>query len=442
MSSFYFDTCLNMYHNTEGVITMSTTTKVTTNAEQDSTVELVVKSPDTPQEQSSPIAAAKDILQLFADELRSIGVAGELDRYLLLLLAFYTRFLDRLVSICLKGESASGKSHTVETVLKYQPPEAFVSLSGMSPKALVRWDADLRHKFLVIGELSGLQSETGNPWLRMLLSEGRLEYAVALPTEGKGWETHVIKKEGPTGVILTTTNFKIHPEDESRMISVSIDDSPEAIGATLTAQAESIGLGKFKKPDPQPWLDHQRFIAAGPTEVVIPFAVELARLIRGMSARTRRDLPQVLLLIKAHALLHRATRETDEQGKIVATLADYAAVYRLIERNLAEGQIRSVPENVRHLVEAVVSVTDHRPEFAQGCPQYVLAEKLGVDPSNISRQTAYALQNSFLVDNRERQGRPSILVLGVPLPRDGKVLPTPEELAGAVEKGKTSPEAA
>ncbi len=48
--------------------------------------------------------------------------------------------------------------------------------------------------------------------------------------------------EGPTGLVMTTTATGLHPEDESRMISVTVKDSPEMIADTLIAQA--LGSGK------------------------------------------------------------------------------------------------------------------------------------------------------------------------------------------------------
>jgi hypothetical protein len=50
--------------------------------------------------------------------------------------------------------------------------------------------------------------------------------------------------------------------------------------------------------------------------------------------RLRRDFSMLLSLIAAHALLHRSTRAVDEQGRIIATPADYAAVHDLVAKLL------------------------------------------------------------------------------------------------------------
>jgi hypothetical protein len=52
------------------------------------------------------------------------------------------------------------------------------------------------------------------------------------------------------------------------------------------------------------WHALQRWILAGECQVVVPFAVELGKLIPPIAVWLRRDFTLLLSLIKAHALLH------------------------------------------------------------------------------------------------------------------------------------------
>ena len=70
----------------------------------------------------------------------------------------------------------------------------------------------------------------------------------------------------------------------------------------------------------------QTWLATGPTRVVIPFAGQLAQLVPPVAVRLRRDFKTVLVLIRAHALLHQASRLKDETGRVIATIEDYTAV--------------------------------------------------------------------------------------------------------------------
>jgi hypothetical protein len=88
-----------------------------------------------------------------------------------------------------------------------------------------------------------------------------------------------------------------------------------------------------------------------------------------VAVRLRRDFSVILSLIKAHAILHQATRERAEQGRIVAILADYARVRELVSGLIAESVEATVPKAIRETVEAVDNVIDggRGPRDEQGC---------------------------------------------------------------------------
>jgi len=52
-------------------------------------------------------------------------------------------------------------------------------------------------------------------------------------------------------------------------------------------------------------------------------------------------------------VLHQATRAKDEQGRIVASIKDYAAVRRLVADLVSEGVEAAVPKTIRETVEVV-----------------------------------------------------------------------------------------
>ena len=66
--------------------------------------------------------------------------------------------------------------------------------------------------------------------LRTLLSEGRIVHGTV---EGEGKRTaRRIEKEGPTGLIVTTTEGFVDPEMETRCLSLTTDDTPEQTGGS------------------------------------------------------------------------------------------------------------------------------------------------------------------------------------------------------------------
>ena len=77
------------------------------------------------------------------------------------------------------------------------------------------------------------------------------------------------------------------------------------------------------------------------------------------ATRLRRDFGSLLNLVRAHAILHRANREQDEDGHLVATVeGDYAPVRVLVGDVIAESVEASVTAAMRETVEAVQALLD------------------------------------------------------------------------------------
>jgi len=174
------------------------------------------------------LARSENILAEFDRALATAGLVGERRIAKLIYLAVTSRLLDHPVSVALKGPSSGGKSFTVESVLQFFPGEAFYALTAMSNRALAYSTEPLKHRHLVIYEVAGMASEFATYLIRSLLSEGRLRYETA----GK-----LIEREGPTGIITTTTSLRLHPENETRMLSVTVSDSQEQTRAVFRALA-------------------------------------------------------------------------------------------------------------------------------------------------------------------------------------------------------------
>ena len=91
----------------------------------------------------------------------------------------------------------------------------------MSERALAYSQEPLVHRFLVIYEAEGLQGGIASYLLRSLLTEGRLRYVTVEGTP-EGPRERVIEREGPTGLITTTTAIRMHPENETRLFSIPV----------------------------------------------------------------------------------------------------------------------------------------------------------------------------------------------------------------------------
>lgn len=385
-------------------------------------------------EKCAELAQAPRILDLFDRELSTIGMVGERRGAKLVYLALTSRLLERPVSVAVKGPSSGGKSFLVESTLKFFPSEAYHALTAMSERALAYSTEPLQHRFLVIYEAAGMSSDFASYLIRSLLSEGRLRYETVEKTKA-GLVPRIIEREGPTGLIVTTTSVSLHPENETRMVSLGVTETREQTAAVFQALAQET---KTNAPDITAWHSLQRWLATGRQQVSIPFAAELAKLVPPVAVRLRRDFKTVLSLIKAHALLHQSSRVVDENERIVATLEDYAQVRVLVAELVAEGVEAKIKPEVREVVETVARLlpTSDAAEVRQS----QIAKALRLDKSVISRRVAVAINAGILRNIEDRKGRPARLVLGDPLPEELEVLPQADRLHGcAVGVGDTSP---
>lgn len=345
--------------------------------------------------------------------------AGPTHPVKLMVLALTTRHLDHPVSVVVRGESSAGKSYAIKQALQFGPPESSYTLSAMSPKALFYSDVDLSHRVLVVYEGEGISNDIASYAVRSLLSEGRLDYEF-VDFEVKG--TQRITKEGPTGLIFSTAG-RIDYELSTRMISISIGDSPQITGEILKLEAMA-ATRPLEDIDPSRFHAYDRLIGREVRPVVIPFAPQLAELTDRQAVRMRRDFGAVLGLIKGHALLHFRHRAVNENGALVARVADYRAVHALVADLLADASGRSVPVEVRETVEAVTELNAIGTVTIQG-----VAEKLDRDRSTASRRLNRAIGMGFVNDVSERSKR-KVFQPGEPLPDDAGVLPDPTLLSG------------
>jgi hypothetical protein len=215
----------------------------------------------------------------------------------------------------------------------------------------------------------------------------------------------------------------LHPENETRLLSITSTDTAQQTTAILTAIARGSAAGF----DFLPWQAFQTWLGGSDNKVVIPFAEELALRIPPAAIRLRRDFTTILTLIKAHALLHQENRERYPDGSIVARREDYRAVRELVADLVAEGAAVGVKPEVRETVELVDQlVKAGRTEVAQ----VEICRALGLNKWQVSRRVKEAIGAGYLVNHEERPGRPDRLVIGDPMPDEVRILPLPEELRG------------
>ncbi len=365
------------------------------------------------------------ILDCLVNELQVLGVVGERRAAKLIYLVLTSRLLDKPVSAAIKGHSSVGKSYLADKVLSFFPASAAYRLSGMSERALAYSEEPLKHRTIVVAEAAGLAGGVGAYFMRSLISEGQLRYMTVESGPG-GLKPRVIEREGPTNLLVTTTALHLDNEMETRLLSIPVDDSRGQTKAIMRAHAKRHGsAGPVTDPDLSPWVALQTWLELSERRVVIPYADKLVEAIPPVALRLRRDVSVIFGMIEAHAILHQETRERDAQGRIIATMDDYAVVRELTGDLMATAAGLTVPGTVRETVDTVRSLAKKLP---CGVPLRLVADAMELDKSTASRRVKKAIDMGFLRNQEPRQGRPARIVLGEPLPPDIQVLPPPDVL--------------
>ncbi len=373
------------------------------------------------------LAEHPDILAEFRADLARGGFAGETRNAEIVFLALVSRLFEQPVSVAVKGPSSGGKSFLVKQTLEFFPASSHLTTSGLSEHALIYSGESFEHRFLVMAEAAGANKEFADYLIRTLQSEGRIEYETVEKTK-EGIRPRRIVKEGPTGFITTTTRVRLNPENETRLLSLTVNDTAAQTKAVMIKLAEKAAGGEEAgKPDLSRWHALQELLACGGRRVVVPYAVALAELVPPKAVRLKRDFGALLSLTQAHALLHRESRERDGEGRVVASLEDYAAVRGLVGEMMSEGVEATASAAVRETVETAARLLEESGD--EHITAKAIGAELGVDKAAISRRVRQAVDAGYMENLEDRKGRPMRLVLGEPIPEDSPILPAAEALA-------------
>lgn len=390
--------------------------------------------------EKAAIIGSKDILTEVVRYSRAWGIVGEENTIKMIYLALTSRVLYNPISMAIKGTSSVGKSYILKMLLGFFPKSAYFDISSMSDKALFYTEESFEHRFLIIGEAVGLASDFLSYLIRILLSEGQIKHMTVESTD-HGNQGKKLEKKGPTGFITTTTRVQLHPENETRLLSIDVSDDRDQTKQIMVKTAESAMGWEKEKPSLQDFIDYQVWIEKfGKKRVVIPYAKVLAENTKPSAVRLRRDFSMVITLIKTIAILYQHQREIDSNGSIVATLDDYALAYELVSAKINEGAESSVKRIIRETVAVVDKLLnssdrsltstfiDQNNNHHCCVDQTTLAHALGLDTSTISRRVTQAVELGYLEKLGTQRGTRAKIVLGKTIPDDESILPLPEDL--------------
>jgi hypothetical protein len=285
-----------------------------------------------------------DLLTRFERDAEIIGLVGEKENAKIIFLVAASAGLPEPLQATVTANSSAGKNALIGTVAKFLPEERQKFLTGMSAKTLMYTGEDeYQHKAVFIAEHEGVAG--ADYAIRTMQSERVVEYEVV---NSKTFKTEKKKVNGPVAFIEATTRTVLHPENETRLMFLRMDESEKQTRAILTRKAIEKARGRMDV-DHVLAPGHKFFRTLTSNSVRIPFAEQLANDFPADKVRARRDFSKLLGLIEALAYVHQHHRKRDGEGNILATPQDYLYAKRIFEHCYREGPEKRVAE----LLEAV-----------------------------------------------------------------------------------------
>ena len=375
------------------------------------------------------LAEAPDLTDRVVRQVQAIGVVNERELVVLTYIAATSRVLKHPVNLLAKGASSSGKSFTTTRTLELIGSDFVNYLTSSSALSLVYDERPLANTVLVIYEANQIQADENSVQamlLRSLISEGRIIHQTTVEdlNSPTGRRVECIVREGPIALVMTTTG-ELHAENETRMLSWHVGEGHAQTSAIMGSLADHAAGAVDAPADLSAWHDLQRWIAFGPSEVVVPFARQVTDKIPPLMIRFRRDVGALLTFVKASALLHQAQRQVDAAGRVVATVADYALAYPIFAKVLAQSSGKGITDNVRAVVGLVAqraaatnSSTGRFTHAASAGPASEvtlsgeqIGTATGIGKSAACRAVNKAIELGFLINNETRRGKPYQLKL-------------------------------
>ena len=178
------------------------------------------------------IVTSHTVLDLFAEEIGK-RLAGEVVNAKRLYLIATTRLFAEGHARRRQGRVGVRQVGAAHRGARFHPARGRDLVHRVDEKALLYMNSDFAHKILSMGEAIDIDQQR-LPGLLAARTHERGRPAYPVPQKvGGDIITITIVKHGPVSFVITTTRVSVHEENETRMMSLETDDSPEQTGAVL-----------------------------------------------------------------------------------------------------------------------------------------------------------------------------------------------------------------
>ena len=278
----------------------------------------------TAEEEALKLLKSPNFLNQVVSAAHRVGLVGEEINALVVYVVGVSRLLANTLCLFVKGASSAGKNFLTDTILSLFPQTTMENLTSASLRSWNYLGDQLQHKIVYVAERNQ-QAGQVHP-IRLLISEKILIHWVTVKRDGHFvQEKHVTK--GPIAAISTTTRDTVEVDDETRHVSVWMDESPEQ--TTRIARAALMEGKSLTNEEVEAWHKIQTLLekrAEIPIEFPDWFAA-MSELVRNDDIRIRRYFKAFLQACRVVALIRsfrRAEEQLQQEGRITVRFSDFA----------------------------------------------------------------------------------------------------------------------
>lgn len=183
-------------------------------------------------EEARRLSASPDLFRKHLDAMQRNCLVGEERNATIVFVTGVSRVLAKPLNLTVKGHSSAGKNHLIKSVLGLFPKDSVREITSTSAHAWNYSEDDFRHRILYQQELD-LKSAAMRQ-VRQFISEGRLIRTTTVKRNGK-FEKETFIAEGPISAMSTTTRFQLAIDEETRHLSIYVDESRQQTQRVLGA---------------------------------------------------------------------------------------------------------------------------------------------------------------------------------------------------------------
>lgn len=371
------------------------------------------------QRKAKKLLRSRHFFNKFLSAIEKLGLVGEKGNALVVFVVAVSCILDRPLNLFVKGQSSSGKNWLVTRVLSLLPKRAVREITSASEQAWSYSRSDFRHRVVYLQERN--EGVGRMDPMRLLISEGKL---VRIVTQYEGGK-RVAKKfvaRGPVAAISTTTKNRLQTDDETRHISVWVDDSKEQNRDVVRGYLR--GFAGLSRSELEVWRMVYRLLKERVgIQIVLPkWLPQIGDEIFDGDRRVRRYVPAYIEALRTICLIRSFQRHRlSSSGRLVVDFADLAITTLIFDRVFVEslGLGKSAAETTRRAVEAI-SLATKKPVDAKE-----VARELGISNDKAYSKLRYAVQAGVIriANKPERSNRKTYVALPAP-----RFVPDPKKL--------------